>query len=160
MTAVVIVKGDDGKLTGLGEKGAKSYAKFLAYVKAMEPGETIDFEWKKPRSLKWHKLFFATLSALFDRQEQFEKLEGLLAWIKVGTGRFDSMPGPTGRMVAIPQSISFASMDDQDFADFFNDVDTFMQTAHFGEFLWPHLSAEKRMENINQLLTEFRSERQ
>ncbi|MBE7420645.1 MAG: hypothetical protein HS128_23360 [Ideonella sp.] len=50
MVDLVIVKGDDGRLTGLGQKNAQRYAKWQSKVRDLEVGETVEFSWKQPRA--------------------------------------------------------------------------------------------------------------
>lgn len=155
MSAVTVFKGDDGKLQGFGEKGARAWAKFTGRVASMAVGETLDFEWFEPRSGPHHRLFFGKLGALMDRQEQFDDDDKLRKWLIVGAGYCDFVPGPTGRMVALPQSIAWHKMDEADFSDLHGKVDAFLWTDHARRFLWPHLKDEQTYEVIEQLMQEF-----
>ena len=155
MSAVVLTRGEDGKLQGLGEKGERAYAKFRARVDSLAVGDTLHFEWREPRSPAHHRLFFAKLHALADRQEQFEDADKLRHWLTVGAGYCDFVPGPTGRMVALPQSIAWHSLDEADFADLHAKVDGFLWSEHARRFLWPHLSNEASYALMQQFMTEF-----
>lgn len=155
MSTVVVTKGQDGKLEGCGERGAKAFSRFLRRVYDLRPGETLHFEWREPRSPKHHGLFFAKLGALMDRQEQFDSDDKLRAWLTVGAGYCDFVPGPTGRMVALPQSIAWHKLDEADFCDLHAKVDAFLWTDHARRFLWPHLSEQKTYELVEQFLAEF-----
>jgi len=46
MVDLVIVKGDDGRLTGLGQKNAQRYAKWQSKVRDLEVGETDKLRWE------------------------------------------------------------------------------------------------------------------
>ncbi len=155
MSAVVVTKGQDGKLQGMGEKGARAWAKFQRRVAGLMPGETLHFEWREPRSPAHHGLFFAKLHALLDRQEQFADADQLRAWLTVGAGYCDFVPGPTGRMVALPQSIAWHKLDEADFADLHAKVDAFLWTEHARRFLWGHLTTQQTYDVVDQFLTEF-----
>lgn len=155
MSQVVVCKGDDGKLRGMGERGERAYAKFRSRVESMAVGDTLQFDWREPRSLPHHRLFFVKLSALMDMQEQFDAENKLRAWLTVGAGYADFVPGPTGRMVALPQSIAFDKLDETDFADLHARVDAFLWTDHARRFLWPHLPAQQTYDFIDQLLSGF-----
>lgn len=155
MSSVVVCKGDDGKLQGLGEKGGRAWRKFMAHIKAMAAGETLEFAWQKPRSLRHHKLFFAKLHALADRQEQFEDADRLRMWLTVGAGYCDLVPGPKGRMVALPQSIAFHKLDEIEFGELHAAVDKFLWTEQARRFLWPHISDELSYATVEQLQMEF-----
>lgn len=155
MSALVVVKGEDGKLQGFGEKGARAWAKFQKRVQQMVVGETLGFSWKEPRSPKHHALFFVKLGALMDRQEQFADEDKLRAWLIVGAGYCDFVPGPSGRMCAIPQSIAWENLDEADFAHLHSQVDAFLWTDHARRFLWPHLSDQQTYDLIEAFQQEF-----
>lgn len=153
MSAVVIVKNNQGKLEGFGQKGAKTYGKFLAACKALEIGETLSFEYKVPRAPKFHRLHFAGLiGPLFDSQEQFSCDYQFRKWLEVGAGHCDFVPGPQGRMVALPRSIDYASLDDIAFGEVHEAVKTFARTEHCQRFLWPHLTPQQTEETIEAIL--------
>ena len=80
MSAVVLVKGDDGKLQGFGDKGQRAWSKFRSRIDGLRPGETLHFEWREPRSLPHHRLWFAKIAALLDRTEQFSDVDALRLW--------------------------------------------------------------------------------
>jgi hypothetical protein len=155
MSAVVVFKGEDGKLQGFGDKGARAWAKFGARVRDMVVGETLAFEWFEPRSKKHHGLFFAKLGMLMDLQEQFPDEETLRKWLICGAGYCDYFPGAKGRMMAIPQSMAWHKMDEADFADLHGKIDAFLWSEHARRFLWPHLTDEQTYETIQQLMQEF-----
>lgn len=155
MSAVVVTKGQDGKLTGMGEKGERAYAKFVKRVRDLSPGDTLHFEWREPRSLPHHKLFFAKVHALFDMQEQFDDADKLRQWLTVGAGYCDFVPGPTGRMVALPQSIAFHKLEEPEFAELHSQVDGFLWTLHARRFLWPMLTDEQSYAMIEQFMERF-----
>jgi hypothetical protein len=149
------VRDEQGKLSGLGEKGARAYAKFKATLKRMAVGETLEFEWHEPRSPGYHRLFFARLHALFDRQEQFADVDALRAWLTVGAGECDFLPGPRGRMVAMPRSIAWHRLDEVEFREIVRKIDDFIDTDHAQVFLWPHLKPRKRAQMVYDWRSEF-----
>ncbi|MEO8807922.1 MAG: DUF1367 family protein [Burkholderiaceae bacterium] len=152
MSDVVIFKGDDGKLQGFGQKGGRAYAKWRTTVENLEVGETLQFSWRAPRSPKFHRMFFGMLGQLFDRQEQFADVEQLRAWLAVGAGYCEFVPGPKGRMVALPKSIAWASMDDTEFRELVVAVWDFIRTEHAQRFLWPHLEPAETDMTVEELL--------
>ena len=153
MSAVIIVKNPQGKLEGFGQIGAKAYGKFLAATKALEIGETLQFEYRVPRAPKFHRLHFAGLiHPLFEAQEQFPDEDRMRKWIEVGAGHCDYYPGARGRMVAIPRSIDYASLDDVAFGEVHEACKAFMRTEHCRRFLWPHLKPEQTAETIDTIL--------
>jgi hypothetical protein len=155
MSEVIVVKGEDGKLAGLGEKGGRAWDKFLKRVASLAVGETLQFAWNEPRSPQHHRMFFSKLHALADRQEAFDDETKLRHWMTVGAGYCDLLPGPDGQLVAIPQSIAFHKLDEVEFGHLHAQVDQFLWSPHAQAFLWPGLSASSAYEAVDALMTEF-----
>lgn len=155
MSEVVITKGQTGKLEGMGEKGARAWAKFTRRVQAMRPGETLRFQWHEPRSPQHHRLFFVKVAALLDQQEQFEDVDRLRQWLTVGAGFCDFVPGPKGRMVALPKSIAWHLLDEAEFSDLHAKVDAFLWSPHARAFLWPHLTDEQSYALMDAFMEQF-----
>lgn len=156
MSEVVVVKGDTGKLEGIGEKGSSAWSRFLAKITSMGIGDTLRFVWHEPRSLQHHRKFFVKLHALLDRQEQFDSEDHLRQWLTVGAGYCTFVPGPDGITVALADSIAFHKLDEVEFTELHAGVDRFLYSPHAQAFLWPHLSAQLAYENIDRLIGEFR----
>ena len=155
MSDVIVFKGNDGKLEGLGDKGRRAWAKFRRTVAEMEFGETIKLSFKLPRSSKHHRYFFWKLNGLFDCQERFDDVERLRLWLTVGAGYADLVPGPDGQLVALPQSIAFDTMDEAEFVDLHQKITAFLWTEYARSFLWPHLSTAKTYEILDRWHLEF-----
>lgn len=155
MSAVVLTRGDDGKLTGVSDQDQARWGKFKATAAALQAGHSLTVTWKLPRSPRHHGLFFAWLGALFERQEQFDDADKLRAWLTVGAGYCDLVPGPAGRMVALPQSIAWDRMDESEFSELHAKVSAFMWTTHAQAFLWGHLAEQQRHAMVQQLHDEF-----
>ena len=155
MSDLVITKDETGRLRGMGESGERAYARFRKAVEALRPGDTLRFQWWAPRSPRHHRLYFAKLAALHAMQEQFDDAEKLRQWLTVGAGYCDFVPGPTGRMVALPQSIAWHRLDEADFAELHAKVDAFLWTEHARRFLWPHLDDGQSYEMVETLMQEF-----
>jgi hypothetical protein len=155
MPQVHITKDNTGKLVGVGPIGEKTYAKFLVAVKALEQGEMLAFTYKVPRSPKFHRLHFVMLAALYEAQEQFEDEYQFRKWAEVGAGHVTWIPGPTGKMIALPKSIDYESLDDIQFSEMHEAVKKFFRTTHATRFLWPHLEDAKAGEMIEGILSQF-----
>lgn len=155
MSAVTLWKGQDGKLEGFDEKGKRLYARFLKRITELEPGQTIGFTYKVPRSPKFHRLHFAMLKELFDNQEQFNDPHQFRKWLEVGAGHCDFVPGPKGRMVALPRSIDWESLDDEQFSDVHEGVKTFLRTEHAVRFLWPEADPAQSLRGVEAILGGF-----
>ena len=155
MTTITVTRDDTGKLAGLGEKCRRAYERMKKQLKELQQGEVVIFDYRFPRNGKFHRLHFLMLNAIFDAQEQFAELKPLRYWLTVGAGDCDFYPGPNGRMVAIPRSINYDSMDDEDFKDHHNRVKAFLRSERCTSFLWPHLSPQQQSEMAESILMQF-----
>lgn len=155
MTTITVTKTDAGRLDGITEKDRKAYARFKKKLAEMELGELFTLDFWFPRNPKLHGLHFAMIAAIYDAQEQFADSEQLRMWLQVGAGHCDFVPGPTGRMVAIPKSINWRTLDDAEFQAHHEAVKDFMRSAHARRFLWPHLADEQSEEMVETILEGF-----
>jgi hypothetical protein len=156
MTTVILTKNDQGKLEGLGERSGRAWAKFRKTMEAMEIGETLSFTFKFPRSPRFHRFHFAMLAALFEAQEQFDDADVFRKWAEVGAGFCRLVPGPNGRMCALPDSIAYERLDDEEFRDVHEKVKAFMQSRRAQQFLYPHLSEQDAAAMIDVVMEGFR----
>jgi hypothetical protein len=154
MPEVVVFKGEDGKLAGHGDKGERAYARFLARCRDMQHGATLAFSWREPRAPGSHRFFFAFLRGLFDRQEVFADADEMRAWLTVGAGYVRFVQG-RDCLVALPQSIAFDKLDEDEFQDLIQRVKQFLWEPHAQGFLWPHLSEQQRFDAVEALRMEF-----
>lgn len=155
VTSITVTKLDDGRLDGFTDKDQRAYAKFKAAISSLGLGELFTLSTWFPRNPKLHKLHFAVIKAVFDAQEQFEDADDLRKWLYVGAGYADFLPGPKGKMVAIPKSVSFERIDDGDFSELHRKVCGFTRTEYATRFLWPHLTSEEQMAMVARLLDGF-----
>lgn len=155
MSTITVTKDDTGKIVGMGEKNARAWAKFKKSIKELEPGELFTADFWFPRNPKLHGLHFAMLAALYEAQEQFEDMEQFRMWLQVGAGHCRFVPGPTGRMVAIPESIKFSKLDDAEFQVHHEAVKKFMRSDRAQSFLWPHLAPLEAGNMVETILREF-----
>lgn len=155
MSRLVITKGQDGKLCGLDPAGQRAYARFKAAVAALQPGETMGFAFRLPRSPKHHAFFFKKLTILLERQEVLHELDKLREWLIVGAGFVDFYFGADGQMHAKPKSMDFDSMDEAEFAALHQAVDGFLYTEQAQAILWPALDANQRWACMESFFGEF-----
>ena len=155
MSTITVTKDATGKLCGATERDSVAYGRFKSRIDKLEPGEMLTISCWFPRNSALHKLHFALLSAFFEQQEQFSDLEQFRAWVSVGAGHAEFVPGPKGRMVALPKSISFRALDDADFQNYHNKVTEFLRTPYASQFLWPHLSGPEQAAMVDSILAQF-----
>jgi hypothetical protein len=73
----------------------------------------------------------------------------------VGAGHAEFLPGLDGVICAIPKSIAWAELDEQEFIEFMRAVNDFLWTDVAQAVLWPHLGAAWRHECIEGWHREF-----
>lgn len=155
MSKVILHIDERGKLAGIDEKNDRAYGRFRKKLENMRPGDTLAFDFKLPRSPKFHRLHFAFLGALFDTQEVFDEPERMRKWLETGAGHCDFMPGPDGSLVALPKSIAYEALDDTAFHDVHEGIKAFLRSPMAYRFLWPHLNDEGREQMVEAVLVEF-----
>lgn len=153
MPTVTLHRGQDGKLAGHTDKDARAYAKFRKRIETLGPRETLSLKWTEPRSGAFHGRHFAMLDVVYQAQEQFADPDQFRKWAEVGAGHCDFVPGPNGRMVALPRSINFETLDQAEFEPIHEAVFTFLRSEHACRFLWPHLTDGADM--VGTILAEF-----
>lgn len=103
-------------LTGL-QPGDRLSAEALERIPL---GAEVRAEVTRPRNLKHHKKFFALLKAIFPHQTIYPTMTLFRGAVEVALGYGETMKLPDGRVMMIPQSISFASMDQTEFEALFD----------------------------------------
>lgn len=107
---------------------AQSQSDFEALAK-YKNGESYEVKIKKPRNLQFHKKFFALLNCTIyhmpeSMERYFPNIYCLLDWLKLEAGIRETRYNPDGTIFFVPGSISFASMNEETFADFYNKCTT------------------------------------
>lgn len=160
MSKIHITRNAEGKIDGASEKDRKAYVKFRAGIMAMEAGELATIEVKFPRHKALHGWHFVLLDAVFESQEQFADETVFRKWVEVGAGHCDYVPGPKGRMVALPKSISWDEMEELEFQEHHEKAVEFLRSPDCTRVLWGHLSDPEQANMIEAIITEAEIERQ
>lgn len=108
-----------------GEHGLVPLDDELPGWKRIKPGDIVDIEYVRPRSQKFHRLLWALLKLVADNQEQYG-MDEILDVVKIGVGHTRVIAMPGDFVFRVPKSISFASLDDDEFADFFRSAVDFV----------------------------------
>ena len=82
-------------------------------------GEIVAVEMKRPRNVAHHRRFFAMLSIILENQDYYKSVEDILDLCKLATGHCRTVRTRQGD-VRIPESISFAEMDQDAFNSFYD----------------------------------------
>ena len=85
-------------------------------------GQDVTVDVIRTRNIGHHRKFFALVKQSFEMQEQFTTMKQWRAIITVAAGYCDIVAGSDNKMIAVPQSISFANMDQTEFDDFYKDI--------------------------------------
>lgn len=99
-----------------------------AYVRSLAPGSDVVLKsvYKRPRSVRQHRLFFAMLNKVFENQAHYPTLDALRHELLIKLGRIDSYHSKDGSLRIIPQSISFGNMSQEEFQKLMDDARDFL----------------------------------
>jgi len=85
-------------------------------------GQDVTVDVIRTRNIGHHRKFFELLRQSFDMQETFTTMKQWRAIVTVAAGYCDIVADSGGKAIAVPQSISFANMDQTAFDQFYKDV--------------------------------------
>lgn len=155
MAELVVTKGEDGRLAGMGEKGERAFRRFVRATQELQPGETLKLAFKIPRAPGPHKHHFKLLHAIFDQQDQYIDFDRFREWVQIGAGFCDIVPGPKGKPVAHARSINWESLEEADFEQHHRDVVAFLRSTHCTRYLWPQMTDLQADTLMNNLLAVY-----
>lgn len=89
-------------------------------MKKIKVGDFLECDIKKPRNYEFHKKYFALLNMVFDNQERYSNITDLRHDLTLEIGYYTLRRNLSGDMIKIPNSISFASMDELTFNDLYS----------------------------------------
>jgi hypothetical protein len=98
---------------------APAYDEDKEKLKRVKVGEIVEVTYKKPRNIKFHKLYFALIQMVFDNTEIFDNKDDLRYWLTMKAGFYEEIKTPNG-MLYTAKSIKFESMDELEFKDLFD----------------------------------------
>lgn len=117
---MMLVKTERG-LRGVTDEDHQIYIRFKQKLERMEVGEYLSIETKRPRHPGHHRKLFALLRLIADNSETYNTIQRALYAIKVVTGYTHPVIDPlTGELTNVPDSISYASMDQDRFNEFYS----------------------------------------
>ncbi len=142
-------------IDGLGEKGKKQWRRFVNGLFKLEPGEMVEIRTHQERIGWYHRKHMALEQRVFEAQERFDNFDQFRNWLKVGASFCEWLPGPKGGVIPVPNSISYAKLEQNDMEEVHAEIVKFLRTEHAGALLWKHLSPTARIEMIEGLLSTF-----
>lgn len=90
------------------------------YVQHLKFGEPVMVTVKRPRNIQFHRKFFALLNVAFENQDKYEDFEAFRKEVTMRAGYWEEHVHITGQISYTAKSISFASMDELEFADLYD----------------------------------------
>ena len=91
-------------------------------ISAIGNGEYLTAKLTRPRNVKHHRKFFALLKIVFEAQDRYPTTNHLLHAIKIGVKHYDLVHLTKNHTVIETRSISFASMAQDEFEEFYDKV--------------------------------------
>lgn len=91
-------------------------------LQKLKTGEVVLVEYKRPRNIQFHRKFMALVNLVYDNQDKYTNREDLLTELKLQVGHYNNHVTMGGKLIFTPKSISFASMDDDEFSIFYSKV--------------------------------------
>ncbi len=119
-------------------------AELWSHLKIAER-EVVKVQVSRPRNYRFHCKFFAMLGIILKNQEHYTSTKELLAVCKLRIGHVDVVQTPQGEE-RWPASISFASMDEAGFSDFYNKAVDWVLSEVIPGLARQHLDAEVEAE--------------
>ena len=116
-------------------------------LKRIRDGMIVEVEYKKPRNPLFHNKFMSMIRVVYDNQEKYETIEGVLNVFKVELGHCDTMMAGDIE-IRIPRSISFSKMEEDEFAEFYDKAVMFALT----EFL-PSVTRDELEEYVSHIVS-------
>ncbi len=92
----------------------------LEEMKKLKAGETYQFDFTKPRNIKFHNKFFALLNMTYQNQEIYNDITRMRKELTKACGFYESYLNHKGNRVYEAKSISFSSMDEAEFTNLYN----------------------------------------
>lgn len=140
---------------GLSDDDKKSWRRFWNWIWQAGSGEFFSIETWTPRSGPFHRRHMKIESTVFTAQERITHFESFRAWLKIGAGFTEWLPGPKGGIVPVPKSISYSKCDEDVMRQFHDDAVAFLRTQVAQKCLWPHLPTLKAQEMLESILGRF-----
>ncbi len=99
---------------------ALAYDSDYENAKKIKVGEQREFKTTKKRNYKFHKKFFGMLNIVFENQEIYTNITDLRNDVTVDAGYYKEHVNLHAEIVKTPLSISFASMDEYTFSEYYS----------------------------------------
>ena len=95
--------------------------KGVKVISQLKNGDEILVDYKKKRNVGNHRRLFSMLQGVVTNSDHYKNVDNLLSMLKLKTGHFEIVISHKGEQLYIPKSIDFASMDEEQFKEFFSE---------------------------------------
>ena len=110
-------------------------------------GEMVKVKISRPRNYRFHCKFFVMLSIIVSNQDHYKCIDDLLDVCKLRIGHVRTVETANG-IERFPASISFSSMDDTEFSEFYDRAINWMLAEVIPGLQRQHLDAEVEAELV------------
>lgn len=142
-------------LRGIDDQHTKRWLKVVNTWFGLEEGEITTVDTRHPRSGPFHRFHMAMEQAVFNAQERFTAFEQFRNWLKIGAGHVEWVRGPTGGVVPLPKSISYADLEEVEMREVHAAMLEFLGGVHAAPYLWKHLDPEEAGGMMKSILDGF-----
>lgn len=118
-------------------------------LKKLKNGSLVQIEIKQPRSLQFHRLYWALVSLVWDNidQTRYPTVDDLHGAIKIAAGIRTRIELPNGEIGFMPGSIAFHKMTADEFSSFYDRVSDLV-SKHF----LPNVSTEDLRREVSAMI--------
>lgn len=116
------------------------------------PGKVVVCEVKQARNPKQHNLYWGLVGQIYQNQTRYATQKQVSDMLKVAVGYCDEAENKFGKTVAIPKSMSFANMPNDEFQEFFRLVIEFVKTK-----IMPHLDEGALLEELGRIVGDVKT---
>ena len=96
------------------------YESDVELLKKIKVDEDVEITLTRPRNIKFHRKFFALINLVFQNQEIYNNPEHLRYDLTIESGFYDVTYNWLGEEIKRAKSISFAKMEEPEFAELYN----------------------------------------
>ena len=109
---MIEMRHERGRLVPVDDEG-------LQFINSLKAGQSVLVEAKRPRNIGHHRRLFALLNVVYPNTH-YPNAYALLAALKVYLGHCDTQQTKNGKVVAVPRSIAFHAMGQDEFREFYD----------------------------------------
>jgi len=91
-------------------------------LRKLPADQTVRVEVRRMRNPRQHRLYWSLIGLVYEHQTRYATRDQLHQAIKVAVGYYDEIPKRDGQVIAVPHSIAFGNMAQDQFEEFFDSV--------------------------------------